>query len=221
MFEHYNSEFFSAKFDNVPSTFFVYQLGQKIFHCQTVLGLWDSSLDPQFIWMSPWLGWKAIYVWTLYSEFFSAKFDNVPSTFFVYHLGQKFFHCQTVLGPWHSSLDPQLIWLSPAKYLGNQSHRASVIMSFFSIGTKRSFDYSFPKSTPKTFTIVLKVLHDAIVTHINKLSTWPLWLKKNWWSSSEHVVISGGSRSKIVINSCNTKLIKTRPSSLDWTWIGL
>ena len=111
--ETLNSEFFSAKFDNVSSTFFVYQLGQKFFQSQTVLGPWHSSLDPQFIWISPWLGWKAIYVGTLYSEFFSAKFDNVPSTFFVYHLGQKFVHSQTVLGPWHSSLDPQFIWISP------------------------------------------------------------------------------------------------------------
>ena len=107
------SEFLSAKFDNVSSTFFVYNLGQKFFHPQTVLGQWHSLLDPQFIWISPWLGWKAIYVETLYSEFLSAKFDNVSSTFFVYHLDQKFFPPQTVLGQWHSSLDPQFIWISP------------------------------------------------------------------------------------------------------------
>ena len=107
------SEFLSAKFDNVSSTFFVYHLGQKLFHSQTVLGLWHSSLDPQFIWISPWISWKAIYVETLYSEFLSAKFDNVSSTFFVYHLGQKLFHSQTVLEPWHSSLDGQFIWISP------------------------------------------------------------------------------------------------------------
>ena len=107
------SEFFSAKFDNVSSTFFVYHLGQKFFNSQTVLGLWHSSLDPQFIWISPWLGWKAIYVETLNSEIFSAKFDNVSSTFFVYHLDQKFLLYQTVLGQWHSSLDPQFIWITP------------------------------------------------------------------------------------------------------------
>ena len=107
------SDFLSAKFDTVSSTFFVYRLGQKNFPSQTVLRQWHSSLDPQFIWISPWLGWKAIYVGTLYSEFFRTKFDNVPSTFFVYHLCQKFFHSQTVLGPWHSSLDPQFIWISP------------------------------------------------------------------------------------------------------------
>ena len=107
-----NSEFFSAQFDNVSSTFFVYQLGQKLFLYQTVLGQWHSSLDPQFIWISPWLVWKPIYVDTLNSEFFSAKFDNVSSTFFVYQLGQKLFLYQTVLGQWHYSLDPQFIWIS-------------------------------------------------------------------------------------------------------------
>ena len=107
------NEFLSAKFDNVSSTFFVYHLGQKFFTSQTVLGQWHSSLDSQFIWKSPWLGWKAIYVETLYNEFLSAKFDNVSSTFFVYHLGQKFFPSQTVLGQWHSSLDSEFIWISP------------------------------------------------------------------------------------------------------------
>ena len=70
-------------------------------------------LDPQLIWISPLQCWKAIYVETLYSEFFSAKFDNVRSTFFVYHLGQKFFLSHTVVRQWHSSVDPQLIWISP------------------------------------------------------------------------------------------------------------
>ena len=112
MLKHY-SEFLSAKFDNVSSTFFVYHQGQRFFPPQTVLGTWHSSLDPQFIWKSPWLGWKAIYVETLYSEFLSAKFHNASSTFFVYHLGQKFLTLQTVLGKWHSSLDPQFIWISP------------------------------------------------------------------------------------------------------------
>ena len=69
--------FLSPKFDNVLSTFFVGHLGQKFFTPQTVLGQWHSSLDPQFIWKSPWLGSKAIYVETPYSLFLSAKFDNV------------------------------------------------------------------------------------------------------------------------------------------------
>ena len=107
------SEFLSAKFDNVSSNFFVYHWGQKLFSSQTVFEQWQSSLDLQFNWKSPWLGWKAIYVQTLYSGFLSAKFDNVSSTFFVHHLGQKFFPSQIVLKQWHSSLDPQFIRISP------------------------------------------------------------------------------------------------------------
>ena len=106
-------EFLSAKFDNISITFFVYHLGQKIYPSQTALGQWYSSLDPQFNWISPWLGWKAIYVETLYSEFLSAKFDNVSITFFVYHLGQKIVPSQTALGQWYSSPHPQFNWISP------------------------------------------------------------------------------------------------------------
>ena len=121
--------FLSAKFDNVSSTFFVYHLGQKFFPPQTVLGQWHSSLDPQFIWIGPWLGWKAIYVETLYRAFLSAKFDNVSSALFVYHLGQKFFPPQTVLGQWHSSLDPQFIWISP--WLGWKAIYVETLYSAF------------------------------------------------------------------------------------------
>ena len=68
MLKHY-SEFLSAKFDNVSSTSFVYTLDQKFFPSQTELGQWRSSPDPQFFWISPWLGWKAIYVETLQQVF--------------------------------------------------------------------------------------------------------------------------------------------------------
>ena len=81
-FETLYSEFLSAKFDDVSSTFFLYHQRQKLFLSQTVLRQLHSSLDPQFIWISPSLCWKAIYVETLHSEFLSAKFDDVSSTFF-------------------------------------------------------------------------------------------------------------------------------------------
>ena len=61
--------------------FFVYTLDHKFFPTQTALGQRHSSLDPQIIWIIPWLVWKAIYVETLNSEFLRAKFDNVLSTF--------------------------------------------------------------------------------------------------------------------------------------------
>ena len=65
----------------IQSFFLVYCLRQNLNSSQTVLKQWHSSLDPQFIWISPWLGWKAIYVEPLYSESLSAKFDNVSITF--------------------------------------------------------------------------------------------------------------------------------------------
>ena len=117
MLKHYIEEHYiyilRAKFDNLSSTFFVNTLDQKLFPSLTLLGQWHSSLDPHFIWKRPWLGWKAIYNETLYSEFLRAKFDNVSSTFFVFHLGQKIFSSQTLLKQLHSSLDPQIIWISP------------------------------------------------------------------------------------------------------------
>ena len=108
------SEFFSAKFDNVRSTFFVYHIGQKFFLSHTVVWQWHSSVDPHFIWISPWLGWHAVYVETLHSEFLSVKFDDVSNTFFGYHLGQKIFPSQTVLRQWHSSLHRQFNWICPS-----------------------------------------------------------------------------------------------------------
>ena len=83
------SEYLSAKFENVSSTFFIYNLEQEILPSQNVLGHWYASIEPQIIWISPWLGWKAIYVETLYIEFLSAKLDKVSSPFFCIHPGSK------------------------------------------------------------------------------------------------------------------------------------
>ena len=113
MLKHYIAGFWARNLTTYQVLFFLYTLDQKISPSQKVLGQRNSSLDPQIIWLNPWLGWKAIYVETLYSEFLSAEFDNLSSTFFVYHLGQKFFASQTVLKQWHSSPDPQFIWVSP------------------------------------------------------------------------------------------------------------
>ena len=123
------SEFFSAKFDTVSSTFFLYHLGQKFYPSQTVHGQLNSSLDRQLIWIRPRLCRKAIYVETLYSEFLSAKFDKVSSTFFLYHLGQKFYPSQTILGQLHSSLECQLIWIRP--WLGRKAIFVETLYSEF------------------------------------------------------------------------------------------
>ena len=111
--ETLNRYFQSSKFNNVSTTFFVDQLGQKFIRFQTVFQCWHSSLDPQINWISPWLDWKTIYVETLYRCFQSSKFNNVSTTFFVDQLGQKFIRFQTLFQCWHTSLDPQINWISP------------------------------------------------------------------------------------------------------------
>ena len=164
MLKHYIERFFSAKFDNVSSTLFVYRLGQKFFPTQTLLGQWHSSLDPQFIWMSPWEGWKAIYVETLYSEFLSAKFDNVSSTFFVYHLGQKFFPSQTVLGQRHSSLDPQVIWISP--WLGWKAiYVETLYRAFFLARNSTTYQVLFSYITSVKNSFPLRLYSDSDTPH--------------------------------------------------------
>ena len=56
-------------------------------------------------------------------------------------------------------------------YTMTQSQRAFSHYALFSIGTKRSFGYSPPKTAPKAFTIVLKVLCNNFSTHVNRLLT--------------------------------------------------
>ena len=141
----------------------------------TIRGQWHSSLDPQCIWTTPWQGWKALYVETLYSEFFSAKFDNVSSTFIVYHIGQKIFPHVTIRGQWHSSLDPQFIWTTPW-----QGWKALYVETLYSEFFSAKFDnvastfYRIPTRSkslsPSDFTRTVTLLpRDSI--HLNKSLT--------------------------------------------------
>ena len=61
--------------------FFVYHPGQKFFPPHSVLGQWNSSLNPQFIWISPWLDWEAIYVEKLNSEFWARNLTTYQVLF--------------------------------------------------------------------------------------------------------------------------------------------
>ena len=171
------SEFLSAKFDNVSSTFIVYQLGQKNFPPQTLLKQWDSSLDRQFIWKSPWLVWKAICVETIYSEFLSAKFDNVSSTFIVYQLGQKFFPPQTLLEQWHSSLDRQFIWISPWllwKAIYVETLYSEFLSAIFDNVSSTSFVYHLAQKNfpPQT---LLAQWHSSLDRQFIWISPWLVW----------------------------------------------
>ena len=141
MLKHYIARFLARNLKTYRVLFFLYHLVQKFLPPQTVLGQWHFSLDPQFIWISPWLGWKAIYVETLYSAFLSAKFDNVSNNFLICHLCQKLFHSQTVLRQWHSSLDTQFIWISP--WLGWKAIYVETLYSAFLSEIWKRIEYFF------------------------------------------------------------------------------
>ena len=75
--------FISAKFDNDMITFLVDNPDQKLLPFQYLLGCIHSYSSPHFIWTSPRLHWKTLFV-NLHTEtLLSAKFDNDMSTFFV------------------------------------------------------------------------------------------------------------------------------------------
>ena len=61
-YEIAQAQFLSGKFDNVVSTFFVNHLDQKLSLIQNLLGLWQSYIEPQFIWTSPWPYWKWLFM---------------------------------------------------------------------------------------------------------------------------------------------------------------
>ena len=113
MLKHYIAVFWARNLTTYQVLFFVYHLGQNFFHSQTVLGQWHSSLDPQLIWISPRLDWMQFMLKHYIASFCARNLTTYQVLFFVYHLGQNFFHSQSVLRQWHSSLDPQLIWISP------------------------------------------------------------------------------------------------------------
>ena len=67
----HKKKFLSSKSDNVLSTFYSDKLDQQLALYQNLLGLWDSYLDPQFNWTSPWLHWNSLYMKTHKNKFWA------------------------------------------------------------------------------------------------------------------------------------------------------
>ena len=134
---------------------------KKIPH-ETTLGQWKSSLDNQFIWKIPSPGWRAIYVKTLYSEFLSAKFDNLSITYFLYHLNQKVFSPQTVLEQWYPSLGPHFFRVStwPVRKAINLKHYIAIIWApNLTTNWVLLFHATyFKKNSPSDYTRTVKIL---------------------------------------------------------------
>ena len=103
----------SAIFDNDMSTFFVDNPDQKFLLFQHLLGCILSYSSPHFIWTSPRLHWKTLFMKLHTDTLLSAKFDNDMSTFFVDNPDQKFLLFQHLLGCILSYSSPHFIWTSP------------------------------------------------------------------------------------------------------------
>ena len=105
--------FLGPKFDNDMSTFLVDNPNQQFLLFQRLLGCIHSYSSPQFIWTSPRLHWKTLFVKLHTDTLLSAKFNNDMSTFFVDNPDQKFVRFQHILGCIHSYSSPHSIWTSP------------------------------------------------------------------------------------------------------------
>ena len=103
----------SAIFDNDMSTFFVDNPDQKFLLFQHLLGCILSYSSPHFIWTSPRLHWKTLFMKLHTDTLLSAKFDNDMSTFFVDNPDQKLLLFQHLLVCILSYSSPHFIWTSP------------------------------------------------------------------------------------------------------------
>ena len=105
--------FIGSKFDNDLSNFFSDNPDQQLLLLQHLLACTHSYSSPHFIWTSPWLELKTLFVKRHTDSLLSAKFDNVISTFFLDNPDQKFLLFQHLLACIHSYSSPYFIWTSP------------------------------------------------------------------------------------------------------------
>ena len=80
-YENAPEYFLSLKSENLLANFFSDQLDQQLDLPGNLIGLWNSYLDPQFNWTSPWLYWKPLFLKT-HQNIFCSKSYNILSTFF-------------------------------------------------------------------------------------------------------------------------------------------
>ena len=103
MLEHYIETILSSKFDNVSTTFFHRPGSSKtlsLAHSFRMLTLRPRPSN----YLNKSLGRKTINGETLYREYLSSTFDNVPTTFFIDQIVQKYFRFHTLFGFWHTIL---------------------------------------------------------------------------------------------------------------------
>ena len=89
-YEIAQAQFLSVKFDTLVTSFFINHLDQKLSLIQTLLGLWHSCIEPQFIFKKSLTILKMTFFYEIaQAQFLSVKFDNIVSSFFGNYLDQK------------------------------------------------------------------------------------------------------------------------------------
>ena len=109
----HNDTLLSAKFDKDMSNFFAEHPDQKFLLIQNLLGCLHSYFSTHFIWTSPWLDLKTLFVKLHTETFIGANFDNNKSTFFADNPDQQIFLLQHLLACIHSYSGLHSIWTSP------------------------------------------------------------------------------------------------------------
>ena len=92
--------------------FFSDQLDQQLVLHENLLGLWNSYVDSQFNWTSPWLYWKPLFMKTHQNIFWARNLTTYWVLFFSDQLDQQLVLHENLLGLWHSYVNPQFNWTS-------------------------------------------------------------------------------------------------------------
>ena len=95
------------------STFFIDYPDQKFFQFQNPLVCKHSYCSPHSIWTNCCLAWKKFFVKLHNDTFFSGKFDNHMSNFFVDNPDQIFVLIQNLLGSLYSHSSPHSLLTCP------------------------------------------------------------------------------------------------------------
>ena len=110
--ELHTDTFLSAKFGNDMGTFSVDKPEKKFVLFKNLLACIHSHSSPNFIWTSPWLDWRTLFLELHTDTFLSAKFGKTLSKFFVGNPHQHFFSISESTEKHALFFSPHFIWTS-------------------------------------------------------------------------------------------------------------
>ena len=171
--------FLSAKFDNDMSSFFVDKPDQKFLLFKNFLGCIHSQSNPHFIWTSPWIDWRKLYVKLHTDSFLSAKFVNNISKFFLENPDGKFFLFQSPMWRLHSYSSPHFNWTScwlDWRTFFVKLHTDTFLSAKFD-NDMSSFFVDKPDQNFLRFKNLLDCIHSQSIPLFNWTSPWLDWRK--------------------------------------------